>query len=210
MFSESSERLAASPRNAKALTVSKIGGRRQADCQLRASFPRQSGSMATWSNQHSLRVSRPPVRRAEKIDMSESNVETKKTGGASRGFTLIELMIAVAVVAILAMIAIPTYTAQMVKGRRSSAEAVLLDIAQRQQQYLLDSRSYAYSVAALNTTTPVNVSAYYTIDFLPNPPPVAGPPIFTARATPIAGTAQANDAVLTIDQTGAKTPVGMW
>jgi type IV pilus assembly protein PilE len=148
--------------------------------------------------------------RAGKIDMSESNVGTKQTGGASRGFTLIELMIAVAVVAILAMIAIPTYTAQMVKGRRSSAEAVLLDIAQREQQYLLDARSYAYSVAALNTTTPVNVSAYYTIDFLPNPPPVAGPPIFTARATPIAGTAQANDAVLTIDQTGAKTPVGMW
>src|SRR5713226_435178 len=103
--------------------------------------------------------------------MSESNVETIETGGASRGFTLIELTIAVAVVAILAMIAIPTYTAQMVKGRRSSAEAALLDIAQREQQYLLDARSYAYSVTALNTTTPANVLAYYTIDFLPNPPP---------------------------------------
>jgi len=142
--------------------------------------------------------------------MSESNVGTKESGGASRGFTLIELMIAVAILAILAMIAIPTYSNQMIKGRRSAAEAVLLDIAQREQQYLLDARSYAYSVATLNTTTPVNVSAYYTITFLPSPPPVAGPPVFTAVATPIAGTAQAGDVTLTIDNTGAKTPAGTW
>jgi type IV pilus assembly protein PilE len=141
--------------------------------------------------------------------MRESNVGTKETGGASRGFTLIELMIAIAVVAILAMIALPTYTAQIVKGRRSAAEAALLDIAQREQQYLLDARSYAYSVAALNTTTPVDVLAYYTISICPCPAPVP-PVIFTAIATPIAGTAQANDAVLTIDQTGAKTPANLW
>jgi type IV pilus assembly protein PilE len=139
--------------------------------------------------------------------MSESNIGTKETGGASRGFTLIELMIAVAVVAILAMIALPTYTAQMVKGRRSSAEAVLLDIAQRQQQYFLDSRAYAPDVATLGTNTPVNVRAYYTVTTAPG----AGlPPTFTATATPIAGTAQAGDAILIIDSTGAKTPVGLW
>jgi type IV pilus assembly protein PilE len=210
VFSESSDRLAAIARNAKALTVSKIGGRRQTDCKLRASLSRQGGSMAIGLVQHSLRVSRPPVRRAGKIDMSESNIGTKETGGASRGFTLIELMIAVAVVAILAMIAIPTYTAQMIKGRRSSAEAALLDIAQRQQQYMLDARSYAYSVTALNTTTPANVKAYYTVQIDPPPVPPPVPPAFTARATPIAGTAQANDAVLTIDNTGAKTPANLW
>ena len=141
--------------------------------------------------------------------MSESNVGTKKTGGASRGFTLIELMIAVAVVAILAMIAIPTYTAQMVKGRRSSAEAVLLDIAQRQQQYFLDSRAYAPDVATLlgTNTTPANVRAYYTVTTAPG----AGlPPTFTATATPLPGTAQAGDVILIIDQAGAKTPTGMW
>jgi type IV pilus assembly protein PilE len=139
--------------------------------------------------QHSLHASRPSVRRA--------------------GFTLIELMIAVAIVAIVAMIAIPSYKAQMVKGRRSSAEAALLDIAQREQQYLLDVRGYAYSVAALNTTTPVNVSNYYTITFLPSPPPVPAN-IFTAVATPIAGTAQAGDVTLTIDNTGAKAPANIW
>ena len=139
--------------------------------------------------------------------MSESTVKMKEAGSPNRGFTLIELMIAVAVVAILAMIAIPAYTSQMVKGRRSSAEAALMDIAQREQQYLLDTRGYAYSVATLKTTTPGDVQTYYTIDF---PPPVAGPPNFIARATPIAGTAQAGDAVLTIDNTGAKTPATLW
>jgi len=141
--------------------------------------------------------------------MSESNFGTKDTGGASRGFTLIELMIAVAVVAILAMIAVPTYTAQMVKGRRSSAEAVLLDLAQRQQQYLLDARSYAPDVATLvGTAIPANVKAFYTVTI--DPLPLVGPPTFTARATPLPGTAQASDVTLTIDNTGAKTPVGFW
>ena len=141
------------------------------------------------------------------VDMRESNVGSKKTGGLNRGFTLIELMIAVAIVAIVAMIAIPSYTAQMVKGRRSSAEAVLLDIAQRQQQYLLDVRGYAPNWATLNTTIPVNVSNYYTIAIVEAAGP---PPTFTASATPLAGTAQAGDVVLTIDNTGVKTPAGTW
>jgi type IV pilus assembly protein PilE len=138
--------------------------------------------------QHSLHVSRPAV-------------------GPAAGFTLIELMIAVAIVAIVAMIAIPSYQAQLVKGRRSSAEAVLLDIAQRQQQYLLDARSYAPNVATLNTTPPASVSNYYTITITPAAGP---PPTFTASATPIAGTAQAGDVTLIIDNTGAKTPAGTW
>jgi len=139
--------------------------------------------------------------------MSESDVGTREAGSLNRGFTLIELMIAVAVVAIVAMIAIPSYTAQMVKSRRSSAEAVLLDIAQRQQQYLLDVRSYAPDVATLKTTTPVNVYTYYTIAIAAAAGP---PPTFTATATPIAGTAQAGDVTLTINNTGAKTPAGTW
>jgi type IV pilus assembly protein PilE len=141
------------------------------------------------------------------VDMSESNVRTKEASGVNRGFTLIELMIAVAIVAIIAMIAIPSYTAQIVKGRRSAAEAVLLDLAQRQQQYLLDARAYAPDVPTLNTTIPSNVSAYYTVNFAP---PVAGPPNFTARAIPIAGTAQAGDVTLTIDNSGVKAPAGTW
>jgi type IV pilus assembly protein PilE len=139
--------------------------------------------------------------------MIESNVGTKKTGGLHRGFTLIELMVAVAVVAIVATIAYPSYTAHMVKGRRSSAESTLLDIAQRQQQYLLDVRGYAPDVTTLNATVPATVSPYYTIAIAQAAGP---PPTFTVTATPIAGTAQAGDVTLTINNAGVKTPAGTW
>ena len=133
--------------------------------------------------------------------------EIRGSCGRQGGFTLIELMITVAIVAILAMIAYPGYSAQMIKGRRSAAEAVLLDIAQREQQYMLDARSYAATVTALNTTVPANVTSYYTITIAPT----AGPPAtFVATATPLAGTAQASDITLSINNAGVKTPSATW
>jgi type IV pilus assembly protein PilE len=124
-----------------------------------------------------------------------------------RGFTLIELMITVAVVAILAAIAFPSYATFMKKSRRGDAEATLMDIAQREQQYLLDTRTYAATVAALNTTIPADVSAYYTIVIAPGG---AAPPTYVITATPIAGSPQAGDYTLTLDNTGVKSPAGVW
>lgn len=123
------------------------------------------------------------------------------------GFTLIELMITVAVVAILAAIAYPVYTSAMIKGRRSDAESTLMDIAQREQQYLLDARAYAPDVTTLNVTIPTSVSQYYTVTISA---PAGTAPTFVATATPIPGSPQASDVVLTIDNTGAKTPADVW
>jgi len=123
------------------------------------------------------------------------------------GFTLIELMITVAIVSILAAIAYPSYINQVIKGRRAAAQATLMNIAQRQQQYLLDSRSYAGSLATLNVTPPADVSAYYTISIAA---PAGSPPTFTVTATPIAGASQANDVTLSIDNAGVKTPANTW
>src|ERR1700693_1957133 len=83
---------------------------------------------------------------------------TLRIGSKQRGFTLIELMIVVVIIAILAAIAYPSYTRYLVQGRRSSAEAHLMDIAQSQQRYLLDARSYAADVVTLNVPTPSSVS----------------------------------------------------
>lgn len=131
------------------------------------------------------------------------------------GFTLIELMIAVAIVAILATIAYPSYMVQMRKSRRADAESALMDIAQRQQQYLLDARAYAPDVPTLNVTIPSVVASFYTLQICqlatpPCAPPGGTPPAFAVVATPIPGSPQASDFILSIDNTGAKTPANVW
>ena len=67
-----------------------------------------------------------------------------------RGFTLIELMIAVAIVGILAAIAYPSYTEQVRKSKRADAESVMLETAQYLQRYYAAHNSYA----GVDITTP--------------------------------------------------------
>lgn len=129
---------------------------------------------------------------------------------SKRGFTLIEVMIVVAIVGILAAIAYPSYQEHVRKGRRAAAQAFMMDVAARQQQYFLDARQYASGSGALGTlnmTAPTEVSSFYTVAIAA----VAGPPPgFTITVTPIAGSAQAPDGALTLDSTGTKTPAAKW
>lgn len=126
----------------------------------------------------------------------------------ARGFTLIELMITVAIVGILASLAYPSYQAYLVKGRRADAQAQLLLIAQREELYLLDARAYTSDVLALRVSLPASVSAFYSIAI--TAPVGATPPTFLIVATPIPGTAQANDLPLTLNSAGAKSPINFW
>lgn len=125
--------------------------------------------------------------------------------GTQRGFTLIELMITVAIVAILASIAYPTYRDAMVKNRRASAKSLLADVAQRQQLFLMDNRAYAGSVADLKVPVPTDVSPYYDLTITAA---ATTPPSFTATAT--AKGAQLSDGPLTITHDGTKLPANKW
>ncbi|MFZ3127492.1 MAG: prepilin-type N-terminal cleavage/methylation domain-containing protein, partial [Rhodoferax sp.] len=58
------------------------------------------------------------------------------------GFTLIELMITVAVIGILAAVAFPSYTQYIVRANRSAAESFMFTVANRQEQSMLNARSY--------------------------------------------------------------------
>jgi type IV pilus assembly protein PilE len=131
-----------------------------------------------------------------------------------RGFTLLEVMIVCVIVGVLAAIVLPSYQNQLRKSRRASAESHLMDIASRQQQYLLDNRQYAADLSSLGVTTPIEVSTYYTINACDTgiACAVAGtPPTFTVTATPIGD--QARDLggqALTVNNSGAKSPASGW
>jgi type IV pilus assembly protein PilE len=135
-------------------------------------------------------------------------VKTQKATRQYLGFSLIDVLITVAIVGILAAIAYPSYQSVMRKNNRAAAESYLADVAQRQQQYLLDQRSYASDVSTLGVPTPATLTPYYTIAIAVAAGP---PPSFSASAAPIGS--QASDLSgqsLTITNTGAKGPSGVW
>jgi type IV pilus assembly protein PilE len=119
---------------------------------------------------------------------------TKRT----RGFTLLELMIVVAVVAILASVAISQYNKQIRKSRRAEAKQVITDLALRQEKWRSNHTTYVGTNStipektALGVITPASNSVtkeYYTIAIIGN----ASATTFTIRATPRAGTDQTKD-----------------
>jgi type IV pilus assembly protein PilE len=119
-------------------------------------------------------------------------------------------MIAVAIVGVLVAIGYPSYESQVLKANRADAQSFLMDLAQRQQQYLIDARRYAPTLAELTVTTPERVARSYNVSIAAAPGP---PPTFTLTAAPIAGSKQARDlggAALTLTQAGAKAPHDAW
>ena len=119
-------------------------------------------------------------------------------------------MVVVVIVAILAAVGYPAYTEHVKKGRRAAAQSFLLEVANKQQQFLIDARQYALGatfLADLSLTAPTEVSSFYTL--IVTPAAATTPPTFTLVATPIAGTAQVSDGALALTHTGAKTRNGV-
>jgi len=126
----------------------------------------------------------------------------------ARGFTLIELLVTVVIVAILASVAYPSYERHAMRGHRSDAQQLMGQIAMRQEQYMLDARTYTATIGAggLNvaadgwTCAATCSNAYYTVSVTPQ----AGPPPSYSITAQALGT-QATDGNLTLGSDGGKS-----
>lgn len=126
--------------------------------------------------------------------------------GGQKGFSLMELMIAVVIIGILTAVALPSYQNFVVKGNRAAAQAFMMDVANREKQYLLDARAYAATLGALGMTVPADVGQHYTSITIAV---TSAPPTFTITATPTSSQ-QASDGALTLSSDGTKGPSGKW
>lgn len=130
----------------------------------------------------------------------------KKNGNG--GFTLVELMIVVAIVAILSAVAYPSYTKYVVRGKRTAAASFIVSLANKQEQAMINSRAYQSTVAALNANAGTEVTDNYTISIAADN--AAAPPTYTITAAPTGGQAT-NDTKcgsLTYTQAGVKGITG--
>ena len=132
--------------------------------------------------------------------------------GATGGFTLIEVMIVVTIIGILLAVTLPGYQETLRKGRRADAKSALLDVANRQEQFMLDQNTYTLDMTDLGYAADPRVSeeGFYTIDAAA----CAGGAInrcYLLTATPVTGGAQAGDTrcvLFRLDSSGAKTATG--
>ena len=127
-----------------------------------------------------------------------------------QGFSLIELMVTVSIVAILATIAAVTYTKQVQKSRRTDARSAVMDLAGREEKLFSTTNAYSalpsdLGYGAVGDPWPINVgSGYYQVT-------VTTPTAVSYLVTATAIGTQAGDAgcaTFSVDQLGSQTSTG--
>lgn len=143
----------------------------------------------------------------------------------NHGFSLIELMVVVAVISILAAIAYPSYQDYVRKGRRSDGKAALLATSQIMERYFTEQTSYSgpsLGAASTDIAAAVSPETFYTIAFDSAPTGATAcsatsassstPAAYRLCATPVGAQASDTCGILSLSNTGVKTPstTGCW
>ena len=126
-----------------------------------------------------------------------------------KGFTLVEMLIVVAIIGILLAIIIPAYDSQTTKARRSDGQTMLLQVQSNMERYAFDNNTYPTGLAlmtAYSSNTETSSEGHYQVSVVAA---TAGCPIvscYVLRAVPQGG--QASDGNLDLQSNGTK--VGNW
>ena len=124
----------------------------------------------------------------------------------TRGFTLIEVMIVIALIGFLAAVALPSYQSSVRKARRADARSALVTAAQLMERYATEHAGSGYSTATLSATPgptvvtkPASDNGHYTLS-LANLTATT----FTLRAAPQRGQTADGCATFTLDERGVR------
>ena len=146
---------------------------------------------------------------APREGLSNDTAKRARAPHPERGFTLTEIMIAVAIVGILAAIALPSYARHVEKARRTDATAFLSEVAGEQVRFFSENNAYAATMGELGYGTKAShptPEGHYTVSVVS-----VGTRRFTLTATADPDGPQARDtdcAAISITSTGARTPSG--
>lgn len=129
----------------------------------------------------------------------------------AKGFTLVELIVAMIVMSVLSSIAVASYRSFSMDARRATAITALTDAASRQEQFFLDNKSYTTTVGGggINVDTTIE-GGYYSLSIVA---PSSACPIarcWAMQATPQGNQTDDNCGTLAYNSDGEKTPDGCW